>query len=144
MLYAQVSFDFSKAAKCSAIPAGVPRPGRLPRWLVQARTVRRGDRVGRAGMAAEVVIEIGHVEVVIGADVAGQLGAFFLLVVSLDDSRLDKLTGPRINRMGDVRMELGTPLGVARCPFLIQMVTAAVAEPRAQMILGPARGAAIC
>ena len=83
------------------------------------------------------------VEVVVGADVAGLLGPLALVLVRLDHRRLDHLAAGRVDRVGDVRVQLGPAVGVAHRPVLVELVAATVAEPRPQVVLAAALAAPV-
>src|SRR5262249_22312639 len=73
---------------------------------------------GQAGNDRGVALVALGVVVVVGADVAGLLGALALLVVGLQDGGLDDLAAGGVDRVGDVGVELGPAVGVPGGPVL--------------------------
>ncbi len=64
----------------------------------------------------------------------------FFLLKRFDDLLLDHLSAAAVDRMGDIRVELGPPLLVADCLGLLQSRAALIAERRSQMVLAAAFG----
>src|SRR4051812_42443174 len=94
--------------------------------------------LGAAGAGAahlteerEVVLVFAGVVLVIRADVAGLLGALLFFVIGLEDGALDHLAAGRVDRVGDVGVQLGAAVGVADGPVLVELGTALVAVPGA-------------
>src|SRR5262245_45905142 len=103
-----------------------------------ARSARDRPRIARA-----LVVEVAAVVIVVGADVAGHLRPFPLIRVRLDDCRLHDLAAGAVDRVGDVRVELGPAVMIAWGPVLVQVVAAAIAVPGAEVILRTAPRAAV-
>src|SRR5204863_4426804 len=61
----------------------------------------------------------------------------------LDHRTLDHLAAGRVDRVGDVRVQLGPAVGVTHRPVLVELVAATVAEPRPQVVLAAALAAPV-
>src|SRR5262249_13657748 len=83
------------------------------------------------------------VEVVVRANVAGQLGAFLLFLERLQHGGLDHLAAGGVDRVGDVGVQLGAAVGVARRPVLVELAAALVAEARPEMVLATTLAATV-
>ncbi len=90
-----------------------------------------------------VAVQISCV-IAVPADVARQLGPVLLLLIRPHDGLLDLLPRGGVNGVGEVGVQLGTTINVPRDPALAEFVSAAVAEPRPEVVLGAAVGAAVC
>src|SRR5262249_42439518 len=90
------------------------------------------------GVARALEVAVAAVVVVVGADVAGELGPLPLVVVRLDDRLLHHLPAGAVDRVGDVGVEFGPAVVVAGGPVLVQVGAAVVAIARPQVVLGPA------
>src|SRR4029077_7634683 len=60
-----------------------------------------------------------------------------------DNLALDVFAARRIDRMRDVRVQLGPAVGAAQRPILVELGAAIIAMARSQVILATAGGAAI-
>ena len=78
------------------------------------------------------------VEIVVGWHVAGQFRAGFLLFIGLDHPLLDHLPAVRIDRVGDIGVELGPAFIVLRCLLVPLPNAALIAEGGPQMVLAAA------
>src|SRR5262245_26524536 len=76
--------------------------------------------------------------IVVGADVARQLGPFLLFLEGFQDGALDDLAASRVDRMRDVGVELDAPVHVAGGAVLIELRAAVVAEPGPEVVLAAA------
>ena len=102
-----------------------------------------GGRDRRGGMRVVVQLEIVGLVFVVPRNVAWHLGTFELIGVGGQDGRLDLLATHRVDRMGDVGVELGPPVGVTQGTVLVEPATALVAESAAKVVLRPTVVAAI-
>src|SRR5690348_11783697 len=111
--------------------------------VVAVATRRRRGAVAAAGVQlADDLREAGvvvAVEVVVGAHVAGLLGALLLLVVGLEHGGLDDLAAGGVDGVGDVGVQLDAAIDVAGGAVLVELVAALVAEAGAQVVLAAAR-----
>src|SRR2546430_8135965 len=71
---------------------------------------------------------------IVRRDVAWLLGPFSLLLIGLEDGGLHYFAAGRINRVGDIGMELGPAVGVASGPILVELMAALIA------VAGPPKG----
>src|SRR5207247_9590014 len=88
-------------------------------------------------------VGITGVVLVVGADVAGLLGAFAFFLVGLDDGGLDDFAASGVDGMSDVGVELGPAVGAAGGTVFVEAAAALVAETGPQMVLAAALRAAI-
>ena len=100
-----------------------------------------GGRLGDRG--AEGDVELAAVEVVVPRDVARELGALELVGVGGEHGALDLLAAHRVDRVGDVGVELGAAVGVADRAVLVEPAAALVAEAAPEVVLGPAVAASV-
>src|SRR5205085_1381454 len=95
---------------------------------VGAVALLAGVHLGHHGGVAVGVEVLAGVVLVVGADVAGLLGALALFVVGLEHGALNHLAAGRVDRVGDVGMQLGPAVGVAGGAILVELAAALVAE----------------
>src|SRR5262249_37414797 len=130
-----------------AVLAVAVRAARAVRRLRRVRAVAARALAGRAVQLGDQrrvrLLDIPAVVVVVGADVAGLLGALLLLLEGAQHGRLDDLAAGRVDRVGDVGVQLGPAVGVARGAVLVELVAALVAVAGAQVVLAAALPAAV-
>ena len=103
---------------------------------------RRGRRPAAVAARLDRRLELA-VEVVVARDVARELGALELVGVRGEHGALDLLPAHRVDRVGDVGVQLGAAVGVADGAVLVEAAAALVAEPAPQVVLGAAVPAAV-
>ena len=97
------------------------------------------DLFVRLTQRGEVVFAV----VVVGAAIARFLRAHHFVLVSLEHFPLNQLAAIRVDRMGDIGVELGAPLVVLDRPIFVELGAALVAVQGPQMILAMAARTAI-
>src|SRR5437899_10506243 len=75
---------------------------------------------------------------IVRRDVAWLLGPFSLLLIGLEDGGLHYFASGRVDRMGDIGMELGPAVGVASGPILVELMAALIAVAGPQMVFAAA------
>ena len=91
--------------------------------------------LGRIGNVIVLDIEV----VVVARNIAGLLATFEFFAIALDDSILNHLSTGRIDRMGDVRIEFGSPVGIHGFAVMFEFGAAVIAVVGSQMILRAAQ-----
>src|SRR6516165_3559043 len=77
-------------------------------------------------------IVIAGVDFIVAADLAGLLGFFHFVAERLDDGVLHEFAAAGVDRVGDVRMQLGAAVGIATGAVFIEPRAAVVAEAGAE------------
>src|SRR5271165_1545177 len=78
------------------------------------------------GVAFVLNVEVVDLVFIIPRDIAGHLRALELFRVRCQDGRLDLLTAHRVDRMSDVGMQLGSPVGVAQRAVFVESASALI------------------
>src|SRR5260221_2196491 len=101
------------------------------------RLAGRGHLRHDLRVALDIVL---GVVIVITAHVAGLLRTHSLFLERLDDRALDILAASGIDRMRNVRVQLGSAIGIANRAVLVEARAALIAMTRPQVILAAAAG----
>src|SRR5947207_1305017 len=101
---------------------------------------RRPQLADHLSVARRLVVAV---VVVVGADVAGLLGAFLLGVESLQDGALNDLAARRVDRVSDVGVKLDAAVGVSGGAILVELAATLVAVASPEVILAAAARAAV-
>jgi hypothetical protein len=113
---------------------------RVSHMTVHMSMSMRMARSTDGGVEGGIVI---GVDLIVARDVAGHFRPFELVGVSFEDGGLDFFASARVDRVGDVGVELGSPVGVADRSIFVESGAALVAKAAAEVVFGAAMRAPI-